>query len=78
MPSANIRKAGEFYLLDDRYRSIEDGVYDQDAPIHSLMKSQFDDWGLLLNRRVKLLDLEAVIGQYEAAGDGVGWELLGR
>lgn len=68
----------EYYLLDDRYRSIEDGVYDQDAPISSLLKSQFDDWGLLLNRRVKLLDLEAVIGQYEASGNGVGWEILGR
>lgn len=68
----------EYYLLDDRYRSIEDGVYDQDVRILAVLKSQFDSWGFLLNSGVELLDLEAVIGQYQAAGNGIGWEILGR
>lgn len=68
----------EYYLLDDRYRSIEDGIYDQDVRIRAVLKSQFASWGFLLNSRVELLDLEAVIGQYKAAGNGIGWEILGR
>lgn len=68
----------EYYLLDDRYRSIEDGIYDQDVRIRAMLKSQFDSWGFLLNSRVEILDPEAVIGQYKAAGNGIGWEILGR
>lgn len=61
----------EYYLLDDRYRSIEDGVYDQVTSIRSMLKSQFDNWNFLLNSGVELLDLEEVISQCEAAGDKV-------